>query len=60
MKAWNVWTIAIVILLLMVVVYLGEFVKLLLPMNLVGLWLVGTVVIIGVSIYVVECIKNRR
>lgn len=60
MKAGNLCTIAILILLLLVVVYLGEFVKLLLPMNLVGLWLLGMVVIIGVSIYVVECIKNRR
>lgn len=60
MKAGNPYTIAILILLLLVVVYLGEFVKQLWPMNLVGLWLVGMVVIIGVSIYVMECKENRR
>ena len=60
MKARNPYTVAVIILLLLVVVYLGEFVKLLLPINLVGLWLLGIIVIIGLSIYVVECIRNRK
>lgn len=60
MTAGNPYTVAVFILLLLVVVYLGEFVKRLLPINLMGLWLLGMVVIIGVSIYVVECFENRR
>lgn len=60
MAAVNPFTISLSVLLLLVVVYLGEFVKLLLPMNLWGLWIIGTIVIIGIAIYVMDCISYRR
>ena len=46
--------------LLLIVVYLGEYVKLVLSMNLLGLWLIGTIIIIAVCIYVTDCMKYRR
>lgn len=68
---WNSWkekvlesinplTASASIILLLVVVYLGEFVKMLLPMNLLGLWILGTIAIIGISLYVMDCIRYRR
>ena len=48
MAAVNPFTISLSVLLLLVVVYLGEFVKLLLPMNLWGSWIIGTIAIIGI------------
>lgn len=67
-KAWreklletvNLLTIALSLLLLLIVVYLGEYVKLVLSMNLLGLWLIGTIIIIAVCIYVTDCMKYRR
>lgn len=67
-KAWreklletvNLLTIALSLLLLLIVVYLGEYVKLVLSMNLLGLWLIGTIIIIAVCIYVADCMKYRR
>ena len=67
-KAWkekilaavNPLTISISLLLLLIVVYLGEYVKLILAINLLGLWLIGTIIIIGSGIYVIDCMKYRR
>ena len=56
----NPWTASASIILLPIVVYLGEFVKMLLPMNLFGLWIFGTIAIIGISIYMMDCMKYRR
>ena len=58
--AMNQVTTSLSVLLLLVVVYLGEFVKLLVPMNLCGLWLIGSIALIGISIYVSDCISYRR
>lgn len=60
MAAINPFTISLFVMLLLVVVYLGKFVKMLLPMNLWGLWIIGSVAIIGISIYVMDCISYRR
>ena len=60
LEAVNLLTIALSLLLLLIVVYLGEYVKLVLSMNLLGLWLIGTIIIIAVCIYVTDCMKYRR
>lgn len=48
------------VLLLLIVVYLGEYVKLVLSMNLLGLWFIGTIITIAGFIYVIDCMKYRR
>lgn len=53
------WTVSIAILLLMVVVYLGDYIRMILPMNLLLLWIVGVGVLLVAGIYVVECNKYR-
>ena len=60
LEATNVFTIALSLLLLLIVVYLGEYVKAILSMNLLGLWMIGTIIIIGSGIYVIDCIRYRR
>ena len=60
LEALNPLTISISLLLLLIVVYLGEYVKLAVSMNLLGLWLIGTIIIIGGCIYVIDCMKYRR
>lgn len=55
----NMWTVSIAILLLMVVVYLGDYIRMILPMNLLLLWIVGVGVLLVAGIYVVECNKYR-
>lgn len=56
----NLWTASASIILLLIMVYLGEFVKTLLLMNLLGMWINGTIAIIDISIYVMDCIRYRR
>lgn len=53
------WTVSIAILLLMVVVYLGDYIRMILPINLLLLWLVGVGVLFVAGIYVAECSKYR-
>lgn len=60
LESINPLTASASIILLLIVVYLGEFVKMLLPMNLLGLWILGTIAIIGVSMYMMDCIRYRR
>lgn len=60
LEATNVFTIALSLLLLLIVVYLGEYVKAIVSMNLLGLWMIGTIIIIGSGIYVIDCIRYRR
>lgn len=60
LEAVNPLTIFFSLLLLLIVVYLGEYVKLVLTINLLGLWLIGTIIIIGSCIYVIDCMKYRR
>ena len=55
----NMWTVSIAILLLMVVVYLGDYIRMILPINLLLLWLVGVGVLLVAGIYVAECSKYR-
>lgn len=55
----NMWTVSIAILLLMVVVYIGDYIRMILPMNLLLLWIVGVGVLLVAGIYVVECNKYR-
>lgn len=55
----NMWTVSIAILLLMVVVYLGDYIRMILPMNLLLLWIVGVGVLLVAGIYVAECSKYR-
>lgn len=55
----NMWTVSAAILLLMVVVYLGDYIRMILPMNLLLLWIVGVGVLLVAGIYVVECNKYR-
>lgn len=51
------WTVSIAIPLLMVVVYLGDYIRMILPMNLFLLWLIGIGGLIVAGIYVAECKK---
>ena len=51
----NMWTVSITILLLMVVVYLGDYIRMILPINLFLLWLIGVGVLLAAEIYVAEC-----
>lgn len=51
----NMWTVSIAILLLMVVVYLGDYIRMILPINLFLLWLIGVGVLLAAEIYVAEC-----
>lgn len=60
LDAMNPVTISLSLLLLLIVVYLGAFVKLVVSLNLLGLWLIGTIIIIGMSIYVADCIAYRH
>lgn len=60
METVNPLTISISLLLLLIVVYLGEYVKLVLSINLLGLWFIGTIIIIAGFIYVIHCMKYRR
>ena len=53
------WTVSIAILLLMVVVYLGDYIRMILPMNLFLLWLIDVGVLLAAGIYVAECSKYR-
>ena len=53
------WTVSIAILLMMVVVYLGDYIRMILPMNLLLLWLVGIGILLAIGIYVAECNKYR-
>lgn len=53
----NMWTVSIAILLLMVVVYLGDYIRMILPINLFLLWLIGVGVLLAAGIYVAECSK---
>ena len=55
----NMWTVSIAILLMMVVVYLGDYIRMILPMNLFLLWLIGLGVLLVAGIYVAECNKYR-
>lgn len=60
LEATNVFAIALSLLLLLIVVYLGEYVKAIISMNLLGLWVIETIIIIGSGIYVIDCIRYRR
>lgn len=55
----NMWTVSIAILLLMVVVYLGDYIRMILPINLFLLWLIDVGVLLAAGIYVAECSKYR-
>ena len=48
----NMWTVSIAILLLMVVVYLGDYIRMILPINLFLLWLIGVGVLLAIGIYI--------
>lgn len=60
LEALNLVTISLSLLLLLIVVYLGELVKIVVSMNLLGLWIIGTIIIIGSGIYVIDYIRYRR
>ena len=51
----NMWTVSAAILLLMVVVYLGDYIRMIVPINLFLLWLVGVGALLAAEIYVAEC-----
>ena len=53
------WTVSIAILLLMVVVYLGDYIRMILPINLFLLWLIDVGGLLVAGIYVAECNKYR-
>lgn len=55
----NMWTVSAAMLLLMVVVYLGDYIRLIFPINLLLIWLISVCVLLAVGLYVVECNKYR-
>ena len=55
----NVWNTSISVILLAIFVYFGDFIKALIAVNLLGLWLILTIILIGVGIYINSKNKHR-
>lgn len=57
--AVNAWVVSVWMFLLMIVVYLGDYIAAMIQLNLLSIWLIGSMLALGASVYIEGCKKYR-